>query len=299
VLLLLTIALVVVGAVSLLIGFVNDQMFPIYLSIGCSVLAAVVLLVFSRLSRTRLEPATRPATSGAPTAAVRTQAAAAPSSSFSASDDDVFPIADYDDLRVSEILPLLPELDLDELETVREREEGGRARASILRRLDELADELEAPAAAPAAETSAAASDDDLFPIEDYDDLRVGEILPLLDELEPDELEDVADRERSGAARASILDRIDARLGRTTEPTIAASRAAGPTKKAAKKATKKTPAKKAGAATKAPAKATAKKVATPVKKAGGAAKKAAGGAAKKAAGGAKKAAKKAGGATKK
>jgi hypothetical protein len=296
VLLLLTIALVVVGAVSLLIGFVNDQMFPIYLSIGCSVLAAVVLLVFSRLSRTRLEPAARPATSGAATTAVRTQTAAAPSS-FSAADDDVFPIADYDDLRVSEILPLLPELDLDELETVREREESGRARASILRRLDELADELEAPAPAAVAAGSAR-DDDDLFPIEDYDDLRAGEILPLLDELEPDELEDVAARERSGAARASILDRIDVRLGREPEPvTIAASRAGSGTKKAVKKtAAKKTAAKKAPAKKAAPTKAPAKKAAA--KKATSSAK-AAGGAAKKATGGAKKAAKKATGSTKK
>ncbi len=296
-LLLLTIALVVVGAVSLLIGFVNDQMFPIYLSIGCSIFAAVVLLVFSRLSRTRLEPAARPASSGTAAAPVRTPAAATSASSFSPSGDDgLFPIAEYDDLRVSEILPLLPELDLDELEMVREREEGGRARASILRRLDELADELEEPAVA-AAPVSASRDDDDLFPIEDYDDLRVGEILPLLDELEPDELEDVAARERSGAARASILDRINARLG-IEEPAIAAPRAGTATKKAAaKKTTKKAPAKKSGAAAKAPAKTAAKKATTGTAKTAGAAKKATGGGAKKA-GGTKKAAKKATGTTK-
>ena len=261
VLLLLTIVLVVVGAVSLLIGFVNDQMFPIYLSIACSVIAAIVLLVFSRLSRTRLEPAGRPAVATGADTTVLSRTQAIPTTA--ALDDDSFPIAEYDDLRVSEILPLLPELDLDELEAVREREEAGRARASILRRLDELADELEASEAAPATPMGAVSGgDDDLFPIEDYDDLRVSEILPLLDELEPDELEDVADRERRGAARASILGRIDSLLGgEPVTATIAAAPAGRTTKTAPKKASaKKTTAKKAPAKT-ATTKATGRKAA--------------------------------------
>ena len=56
-------------------------------------------------------------------------------------DDDevVFPIEDYDDLQVAEILPLLPELDSVELEAVREREAGAKARGTVLRRIAALA----------------------------------------------------------------------------------------------------------------------------------------------------------------
>ena len=43
-------------------------------------------------------------------------------------EDPIFPIEDYDELLVSEILPLLPELDADELHEVREREESGKGR---------------------------------------------------------------------------------------------------------------------------------------------------------------------------
>jgi hypothetical protein len=54
--------------------------------------------------------------------------------------------------------------------------------------------------------------DEFVFPIEEYDDLRVTEILPILDELEPDELVDVRDRERAGKSRGTILRRIEALL---------------------------------------------------------------------------------------
>ena len=53
--------------------------------------------------------------------------------------DVEFPIADYDDLTVAEIMPLLPQLYSDELGVVAERERNGKNRSSILARLDELA----------------------------------------------------------------------------------------------------------------------------------------------------------------
>src|SRR5205823_13687918 len=40
-------------------------------------------------------------------------------------DEGIFPIADYDDLKAAEVVSLLPELDDDELEQVRDREERG------------------------------------------------------------------------------------------------------------------------------------------------------------------------------
>jgi hypothetical protein len=298
VLLLLTIALVLVGAVSLVIGFVGGEQLPIFISIACSVLAGIVLVVFSRMSRRQGAPATAggPAPledEAAPAAARKAdvtdaevedavqepEPVGAGSRGFAADDD--FPIEDYDELLVSEILPLLAELDVDELETVRAREQGGKARATLLRRIEQLAEgEGEPTAAVPAfAGRGSAASDDDgdrggddelMFPIEDYDDLRVSEILPLLPELYDDELELVADRERSGANRASVLNRIDDLLGGEPEPAPkkAAPKKAPAKKAAAKKtATKKAaPAKKAAAKKAAPKKAAAKKAA-PAKKA--------------------------------
>ena len=308
-LLLLTIALVLVGAVSLVIGFVGGEQLPIFISIACSLLAGVVLVVFSRMSRRQGAPATAggpaplegeaaPAkarkadvTDAEVEEAVQEPEPVGASSSFAADDD--FPIEDYDELLVSEILPLLAELDADELDVVRAREQGGKARATLLRRIEQLAEgEGEPTEAVPAfSGRGSSAADDDgdsggddelMFPIEDYDDLRVSEILPLLPELYDDELELVADRERSGANRASVLNRIDDLLGGEPEPAPkkaapkkAAAKKTAPKKAAAKKtaAKKAAPAKKAAAKKAAPKKAAAKKAA-PAKKTATSAKKA-------------------------
>ena len=50
------------------------------------------------------------------------------------------------------------------------------------------------------------------FPIPDYDSLEVVEVLPLLGDLEPAELELVRQREASGRAHPWILARVDALL---------------------------------------------------------------------------------------
>jgi hypothetical protein len=167
-------------------------------------------------------------------------------------DDLEFPIADYDELRVAEILPLLEELEPDEIEVVRDRETAGRNRAVVLRKLDELSGGAVAPAPGrrpvapvvngtrqrPAVEPPAEVDyDGDArygrghdsagedyetegggashvdFPIADYDDLRLTEILPLLPQLEPVELEMVRQRELEGERRATLLNRIDALIG--------------------------------------------------------------------------------------
>jgi hypothetical protein len=171
-------------------------------------------------------------------------------------EDLEFPIADYDELRVAEILPLLEELEPDEMEIVRDREMAGRNRAVVLRKLDELSGGAVAPGAGrrpatpvingtrqrPAAERPAEVGYDDdagygraedygaedggaqnvAFPIADYDDLRLTEILPLLPQLEPVELEMVRQRELEGERRATLLNRIDALIG--TGPTRAPAR---------------------------------------------------------------------------
>jgi len=365
VLLLVTIFLVVIGTISLVIGFWQSSLLPIYISIACSVLAAAVLLIFSRMTSkseksgtgyvgpapldvgparsTGPEPVSGFSGSGRPGSSPgETFAPAAPYGAPAGDDtddddfpdddfpDDDFPIERYDSRRVGEILPLLAELDLDELDLVREREEQGKSRATVLARIDQLIDRLEAEdqeeeahrfedktapraagpstdpldeaddadhaddvvtasvvgSAAPSRTTQAVsvvalAEDDGYFPIEDYDDLRANEILPLLPELDDDELVMVRERERSTSARPSILRRIDAQLGSdaTSAPQPVAEVAAPPeppvaaapvaTKRAAAKrapttrkvaATKAVPTKKATpAATAAPAKKAATK----------------------------------------
>jgi hypothetical protein len=171
-------------------------------------------------------------------------------------DDLEFPIADYDELRVAEILPLLEELEPDEIEVVRHREMSGRNRGAVLRKLDELSGGVgpapagRGPAApvangtrqSPAVEPHGDDSYDDepsgydedydsaeeeyaddgrddrhvAFPIADYDDLRLTEVLPLLPQLEPVELELVRQRELQGERRATLLNRIDALIGTGT-----------------------------------------------------------------------------------
>jgi hypothetical protein len=331
VLLLVTIGLVLIGAISLVIGFVSSSLAPIYLSIACSIVAGGVLVVFSRMSRRQA-----PSAEGAPAAAESMPAeaptevvGAATQTSAPVVPDLPFPIDDYDNLKVNQIVPLLPELDLDELDMVREREVAGRNRATIVKKIDELIDELEAqdeavlrePEAAAAVEEPTAAvpaatgGDAAGLPIEDYDSLSVAQILPLLPELDDDELESVAEYEEQHKNRAQVLKRID-EIFETGEVAGAAAEKLGvdapaPKKTAAKKTAAKKAAAKKAAAKKAAAKkaAAAKKTAAPAKKAAAAkkagtkkaaapAKKAA---AKKAAGGTKKAApaKKAAKATKK
>ncbi|HEX4865806.1 MAG TPA: hypothetical protein VFV02_17185, partial [Acidimicrobiales bacterium] len=65
-LLLVTVALVLAGLVLLIVGFVQDSLSLIYLSIACAAVAGIALIVFSRLSRRR---AVRLALDGVPAAA--------------------------------------------------------------------------------------------------------------------------------------------------------------------------------------------------------------------------------------
>ncbi|MDP8993325.1 MAG: hypothetical protein M3N31_09800, partial [Actinomycetota bacterium] len=202
----------------------------------------------------------------------------APSAVAVAEEDAAFPIADYDELRVSEILPLLPELDLDELAVVRDREVSGKNRSAVIDRIDDLMDELEAEEEVPVAAA-------DAFPIPNYESLTAEAILPLLPDLTDEELDMVTAREEQGQNRAVILDAIDDMFEEVEveeeelpvplpppPPRKAAAKKvtvkkAGVKKAAAKKAglkkvagAKKAGLKKVAGAKKAPVKATVKKV---------------------------------------
>jgi hypothetical protein len=82
VLILLTVVLLCASTVLLFVGFVQDHLSYVYLSMGCAALALVALVVFGRVSRRRAarsaaggaapaapSPAASPASSPAPTGA--------------------------------------------------------------------------------------------------------------------------------------------------------------------------------------------------------------------------------------
>jgi hypothetical protein len=125
-----------------------------------------------------------------------------------------FPIDRYDELRVTEILPLLASLDAEDLKMVREEEAAGKGRASILARIDGLLGRegggRAAPAKRPAAKapSRAAAS----LPIEDYDNLNVPQIQARLVSLTAAELRKVRTYEQKHKNRAGVLSRIEAAL---------------------------------------------------------------------------------------
>jgi hypothetical protein len=271
VLVLISFGLVLVATVLLVLGLVADSgLGLIYVSIACSLAAGVILVVATRVNRPRAEtastggPAPLPppeaptvATTPSP-AAVATPIAvpadeefapateAVPAASVS---DDMFPIADYDDLTVGEIVPLLPKLYADEIDVVADRERSGKARRQILSKLDELRVSLEG---AP-------------------DDVTA-------EEWEQQSAEEAAPVKRAPAKKAAAKKTpakkaaAPAKKAATTTKKSAAKKAAAPAKKAATKSTAKkaaAPAKKAATTTK---KTAAKKAAAPAKKAAKAAK---------------------------
>jgi hypothetical protein len=129
-----------------------------------------------------------------------------------------FPIDGYDDLRVTEILPLLANLGSDDLKMVREEEAAGKARASIMARIDGLlARNVGGPRPAQAkrpaarkAPSRAAVS----LPIDDYDNLNVAQIVARLVSLSPAELRQVRTYEKRHKNRAGVLTRIEGALKR-------------------------------------------------------------------------------------
>jgi len=84
------------------------------------------------------------------------------------------------------------------------------------------------------------------FPIAGYETLTVGQILPRLSELGPDELAQVRTREEMGRSRGTILDRIDRLASRSAPAPMAMPPAAPPPPAAGRKApARKAPARRA------------------------------------------------------
>jgi hypothetical protein len=160
VLVLISFGLVLVATVLLVLGLVaSSGLGLIYVSIACSLAAGIILVVATRVNRPRTEgapsgpaplpPAEVPAPAPPTVRTVPAPAASpideefAPTESVATVSDEMFPIADYDDLTVGEIVPLLPKLYADEIEVVAAREQDGKARRQILAKLEELAVAME------------------------------------------------------------------------------------------------------------------------------------------------------------
>ncbi|HET6795483.1 MAG TPA: hypothetical protein VFH45_13620, partial [Acidimicrobiales bacterium] len=198
-LLLLTIALVLVGAVSLIIGFIQDSLVPIYISIACSVAAAVVLVIFSRMSRRDVGRVVTLPPAGEEEAAAAT--AAAPVSGVAPGRPVPAAAADG-----AEAEPAIRVLSPEEARTAADEEPvvGALAAeaAGVAGADGATAETSEAePALAAVATTAGSAASDTTeltFPIAGYDDLKVAEILPRLGQLDPDELALVREVEQQG-----------------------------------------------------------------------------------------------------
>ncbi|MBW3575306.1 MAG: hypothetical protein KY450_10615, partial [Actinobacteria bacterium] len=281
-LVLISFGLVLVATVLLVLGLVagGTSLALIYVSIACSLVAGIVLVVATVIRRPREEaaapsrpqaPREEPAPSfadqrpvpepspestapvsavrAAPTytparrqpamASVATGGGAGDDGDFDGAagpvaqsgDDDVFPIEDYDQLRVTEILPLLAELDDDELEEVEARERSRKGRVRVLNRIEEVRTERPADQTEVVTTPGDDGDGDAPFPIADYDELTVGDIIPLLPQLYEDELDVVEARERAGRGRVSIINRIAEireEMGATDDDTAASLAAEAP-----------------------------------------------------------------------
>jgi hypothetical protein len=181
-----TVGLMLVGAITLSIGLIHRDTSVVLASLLSTGLALVPLALFHRKGQQPRPP------SGSPPLSKDSDPVEDPVHVVS------LPIEGYDELRVDEILPLLQELDADRLDVVRAHEASRESRPSIMARIDLLTASEEA--VTPATEPP--------FPIADYDQLRVVDIVPLLAGLDAEALDAVLAREEAGAGRTTVISRI-------------------------------------------------------------------------------------------
>ena len=132
-----------------------------------------------------------------------------------------FPIDGYDSLRANEILPRLAGLGSEDLKMVREEEAAGKARTSILSRIDVLLARdlptvdrasgrtIPGKAAKPPARAAKVSKAAATLPIEGYDGLTVAQVTARLSGLSLAELKAVRNYERRHKNRLGVLQKID------------------------------------------------------------------------------------------
>jgi hypothetical protein len=188
---LVSFVLVVVAAITLVIGLLQSGLGIIYVSIACSVLAGVVL--FIAVLRGRPEPRA----AGAPAAPARSAAGPAPAPESWQGGTAPTPAVTS--------APPPPPPPPPPPEPSREPVTAGVG----ARRGAQGADGGDRTEVLEQVEVDEAVVPADGFPIHDYDRLRATEILPMLAELSDDQLEAVEERERAGKNRFMILSRIE------------------------------------------------------------------------------------------
>lgn len=204
-LVLVSFGLVLLATILLVVGLLTDDgLNLIYLSIACSAAAAVVLYLAFRRAKPKTEVAATPPEPIMPEGVEPGEldepvvAATAPTSARDA----------------TTVQPVVPAPESDRADAVNP---GGTPTADTQRAVatDEVDDDVEA---VPATTDDDWVSDDDWadggdfeveFPIADYDELTVDEIMPLLPQLYSDELEIVAERERATKNRPEVLARLE------------------------------------------------------------------------------------------
>jgi len=240
VLVLVSFVLVLAAAVTLVVGLLQSGLTLIYLSIGCSVLAGIVLAV--AVLRGRPEPRAAapvgrpytppvsappvPASVGAPTG---TQRVDAPTTSFTPPPPSPpppnptprptpspAPVAASNDAATkaagTALLGRLRGRRTEDAVVV------DAAPEPVGAQIPEY-DNEPATMSMSAVDVSAAdVDDDDSFPIADYDQLRATDLLRRLSDLDRNQLEAVRDRETAGKNRFTILSRVDTLLEAQSEP---------------------------------------------------------------------------------
>jgi len=223
VLVLVSFVLVLAAAVTLVVGLLQSGLTLIYLSIGCSVLAGVVLAVAvlrgrpepkaAPIGRPFTPPASAPpvpASVGAPASSATETTSFTPPPPPPPSATPTPPARGVSDDAATKAAgtALLGRL---------------RGRRSEERPIDttpEPGPDVEVSAPEPVTmETAAVSAEaDDDFPIADYDKLRATDLLRRLGSLDRNQLEAVREREIAGKNRFTILSRVDVLLAAQAEP---------------------------------------------------------------------------------
>jgi hypothetical protein len=224
VLVLVSFVLVLAAAVTLVVGLLQSGLTLIYLSIGCSVFAGVVLAV--AVLRGRPEPR-----AAAPVGRAFTPPASAPPAQQPASVGAPASSSTYESAPSWTPPPSPPPPPPSPAPGPTDDASTKAAGTALLGRLRRRTEEPEAaPTPAPEPEpaydpepataqyAAVPSESDDGFPIADYDRMRATDLLRQLGSLDRNELEAVREREAAGKNRFTIMSRIDVLLAGMTEP---------------------------------------------------------------------------------
>jgi hypothetical protein len=238
VLVLVSFVLVLAAAVTLVVGLLQSGLTLIYLSIGCSVLAGVVLAVAVLRGRPEARPATAGRSFSPPQRAEVPAAVGASSATETTSSWSSPPVASTPAPTPAPPPPARAPASASASASVStSSDEATKAAGSALlgRLRGRRAEEAGTPAPAPVTPSpvtvvstpeettevpvvSAPAEDADGFPIADYDRLRATELLAQLPALDRNQLEAVRERESSGKNRFTIMSRVDSLIAAKGEP---------------------------------------------------------------------------------